>query len=51
MDDDIVAVERDIIDVFVHPGYDDWKLYFDFAMLKVDPIEFSVYVRPGRGTF
>jgi hypothetical protein len=51
VDDDAVAVERDFIKIYVHPGYDDWKLYFDFALLKVDPIEFSFYVRPGNGSF
>ena len=33
--------------VVIHPKYDNRRLYFDVALLVVEPILFSEFVRPG----
>ncbi len=46
-EDDVTSTERDVLKVFFHPDFDDAKLYFDVAIVKVDIVDFSIFVRPG----
>ena len=46
-EDDVTAIERKILRVYLHPQYDEAKLYFDIAIVKVVPVQFSIFVRAG----
>jgi hypothetical protein len=49
--DDDSVVERDVAGVQIHPRFVAGEAYFDIAVLKIDKVMFSVFVRPGKSKF
>jgi L-asparaginase II len=50
VDDDAVA-ERRIEEIFIHPNYVKGRAYFDIALMKIEPVQFGIYIKPGKNKF